>query len=411
MPCHLRVILAAALLWAAAVPCAEKEPEGSYELHEWGVFSVPRNDAWAQRDMRQEWSEMPKEFYGRMKGRSLPYRGAVKKPVIFFHANKAMQVTLAIRFAQGCPVVWWPAAEEPSTGGFNEGRNSDRLIFSAYLKEPPQKRGERTIDVPAKHWVETLRSVKSEKVFCLGSYTNKMPGEQWDSESFIYYDGLMKAPASPKVARDGEALVLETPGDQVCLDLMVIDHSEKGVRVAKSWTEWTGVLDATIRKSRIETVPATADDLKRIGKELTERLAKADLNSDEAESLVNVWDEGLFKKDGLTVFYRIPQATYEKWLPLEAKPAPSKTVRVGLVLHEHLEPELDAHVATLIKKLGAESFEERSAAQKELTAIGGASFPALEKASESDDAEISKACRAILNALDAIPELKGIEKK
>ncbi|MBI3829349.1 MAG: hypothetical protein HY291_07520 [Planctomycetes bacterium] len=405
-------MLLCALGLAGAAFTAEPNADAAYELHEWGVFSVPRNDAWAQHDMKQEWAQMPKEFYGWPPGRTLPYRGPVRKPVIFFHAEKALQLDLTIRFAEGAPMVWWPAAAEPANFGSLGKNDGHRLVFSLFVKDPPQgmPNGGRTIEVPEKHWVASLRAVKSEKIHSFGSHS-RLDGTGCDSENFIYYDGLMKAPATPKVTRDGDVLVLETSGGQVFLDLMAIERSEKGVRIAKAWSDWNAQVETKKLDMRLQMAATTEDDLKRLRKELAERLTKAGLNADEAESLVKVWDEGIFKNDGLTIFYRVPQETYEKWLPLQAKPAPAKTVRVGLVLHEHMEPELDAQVDALLKKLGAEAFEDRSAAQKELTAIGAAAFPALEKAAQGDDAEIAKSCRAIINALDATPALKDVEKK
>ncbi|MBI3829348.1 MAG: hypothetical protein HY291_07515 [Planctomycetes bacterium] len=396
-------LFTAVLVLAGSVFGGEAQPAGAYELHEWGVFSVPRNDAWAQHDMKQEWAQMPKEFYGRAPGRYLPYRGPVKKPVIFFHAQKPLQVKLTITFAEGSPMVWWPAAEEPANWGGYGKNEPNRLVFSVFVKETPKggANGANTIKVPEKHWMESLRAVKSEKIFCEGSFTNKMPGELWDSESFIYYDGLMKAPATPKVTREGEKIVVETPGDFVCLDLMAVERLGKSVRIAKNWSGWEGILDAAQRQTRLEMIPAQAEDFERLRKELVARLTKAGLNADEAESLAAVWNDGLFKNEGLTVFYRVPQTVYEKLLPLDAKPAPSKTVRVGLVIHERLEPELDACVAALLKQLGAEAFESREQALSELTKIGGAAFPALEKAAQGEDVEISKACRKILEVLDA----------
>ena len=78
-------------------------------------------------------------------------------------------------------------------------------------------------------------------------------------------------------------------------------------------------------------------------------------------------------------------------------------MRVGLVLHRHLEPELDAHVMSLIKQLGAEKFDERNQAKLMLLKLGGAAFPLLEMNVKSEDTETATQCREILNELDARP--------
>jgi len=131
------------------------------------------------------------------------------------------------------------------------------------------------------------------------------------------------------------------------------------------------------------------------------RLAQTGLHKDEAEALVKVWHDGFIKHDGLSLLYRVPQSVYDRWLPLEAKPAPSKIVRVGLVLHQHLEPELDSRVEVLIAKLSSENFEVRQAAEKELMLIGGAAFPMLDKGAQSKEPEVASRCQRVLDALNA----------
>ena len=56
----LALLCCVAPLRAAETPLTPAEP---YELHEWGVFSVPRNAVWSQMDMRAEWATFPNFFY------------------------------------------------------------------------------------------------------------------------------------------------------------------------------------------------------------------------------------------------------------------------------------------------------------------------------------------------------------
>lgn len=401
MPLRTLCLVLYLSLSAACALSAERAPEAaSYELHEWGVFTVPRNEAWAQRDMKQEWSCFPEYFNRSWPTEQLPYRGPVRKPVIYLHAKEKMKVELTVRFAEGRPLVWWPPAQDNL-------KEPDRLYFNLELVEPqvpaqavPPK------DVPKGHWMEKLRAAKSSMVYTNNGWSRL--GTDFVSEHFVYYDGLMKAPPTPKLRRAADAIVLERSNDVLYEDMLIIERNEKGVRCS-SWSRWTGG-EVKVSEDTLPLKPASDEDLARLRKELVERLAQSGLNADEAEALVVVWHEALFKADGLTLFYRVPQATYDQWLPLQAKPAPSKTIRVGLVLHEHLEPELDARVNALIKQLGAEGFDARDKAQRELTALGGSAFPALEKAAGDDDPEIARACSAILTALDAKPALETKEK-
>ncbi|MBI3829347.1 MAG: hypothetical protein HY291_07510 [Planctomycetes bacterium] len=404
MPCHLRVILAAALLLPAAGMSAGEAPKPAaepYELHEWGVFPVPRNDAWAMRDLKEEWAGFPAFFNRVWPERKLPYRGAVEKPVIFFHAEHQMAARLKIRFAEGRPLVWWPNADMPGwLGGDSVHGELDRLEFGLQLNAwPGRGPNEPPHEPPAVdtgHWIETLREVKASLVLTPGSYSNKQNGGGLACDSFLYYDGIMKAPATPKVTRDGGAVLIDSALDYPMLDMLVIDRKDGHASVSA----FVDRVEPGARKTRLELTAADAKALEERATDLAKRTEGAGLNAAEAGSLVKVWHAGLFEADGLTLFYRIPQETYEKWLPLEAKPAPAKIVRVGLVVHSHLEPELDARVEALLKQLGADTFETRAAAQRALAKIGGAAFPALEKAAQGEDLEIAKTCRDLLKALD-----------
>ncbi len=390
---------------------AGEEPHAVYDLHEWGVFPIARNDKWAMSDLRAEWATFPAFFYRVWPDKRLTHRGAVKKPVIFLHAEKAGLVQLEVRFAEGRPLVWWPAAVSPAYGA---GDNSDQLRFELDLRELENHKNHRVHAPPAVdagHWIETLRKVHSSTVTASAGLGGKS-GDDYTQESFVYYDGVMKAPAVPKVTVENNQVVLETASEFPLLDVMVVDNTTKSTRFAKTWTE---KIDAGKQTTRIELNFPAADGnggrqglqmMAGVRAEFCKRLCAAGLNADEAESLAKVWESGLFKHDGLSVFYRVPQEVYEKWLPLTAKPAPKKTVRVGIVFHAHLEPGLDERVEQLVAKLAAENFKERQAVQKELEQIGGASFPVLEKHFNDKDAQIAKACRDIVNALSTMPALE-----
>ena len=73
--------------------------------------------------------------------------------------------------------------------------------FDAHLKTlvPPQ--------VEKGHWVEALRAPPSAMLYTEGGANLRMeqsPAQQ--VEKFIYYDGIMKAPETPQISREGHQL-------------------------------------------------------------------------------------------------------------------------------------------------------------------------------------------------------------
>ena len=334
-----------------------------------------------------------------------------------------MSVELKITFADGRPLVWWPAASDPVEGlgqvpgktitfGLRVGSVAPPDSWQGKrieeLKKKSQKGEQRSGDpidadppaVETGHWIETLRTVPAAKIFTGGSHG--MMGYGGDHvEKFLYYDGLMKAPETPALTRIADGVQLESNSSFELLDVFAVERTEKGLRVSSDWKQIASGAQKTVLSM---SAPFSGKDeetlIEKSCAQLITRLKAAGLNHAEAISMVKVWTPGFFKNLGLTIFYRIPQAQYDAWLPLAAKPAPSKTVRVGMVVHYHLEPELEANVTAQIKLLATENFETRDQAKKALIAIGGAAFPQLEAAFKSDDPETREAVAAILKELD-----------
>ena len=431
----MRTLLSLALLMVVAASCRAAEP--SYELHEWGVFPVPRNCEWAMQDTRAELSGMPAFFCMVWPKEKLPWQGSVRKPVIYLYPTDPMQVSLKIRFADGRPLVWWPAASSPVGGIPNQFPSELHFDLRVGDVAPPGSHQRKRLDELAKsgqeipawetkalkdaappevgkgHWVDMLREVHSAKVFASGGNTRL--GYTGDLvEKFIYYDGLMKAPQTPQVAREGDALVVHSNFPYAVSDLMVIDRDGARTRIGKTWTN----IAAGEQTTKLDLVAAgdnrgDAKALATLGEELVAHLVAAGLTKEESIGLEKVWHESLFLHAGLNVFYRVPRETYDAWLPLTAEPKPAKLVRIGIVLHEHLEPELEANVVALIRKLSADDFEARQQALQALMNIGGAAFPQLEAAIKSKDTELEAAngCRKILESLDARPGLDTTKKR
>jgi hypothetical protein len=398
-------------IFIAAVSYSHCE-EATYELHEWGVFPVPRSAAWTMLDTRVEIAGMPKFFCKVWPDQHLPCEikmAPVWKPVIYLYPTQALDVNLKIRFENGRPLVWWPAAKTspkvflPSTKELEfeiAAKPSTAISPLAGAIWPPFAPIERG------HWIEALRNVSSAML--QSKIADGLKFDDNQIEKFIYYDGLMKAPDTPQIARDGDAIVISSNFPYAISDLMVIDRDEKRVRIGKEWIGISaGQQTARLELISISNEKSDAKTLSGLAEEFVSHLVAAGLTKEEAVGLEKVWREGLFHHDGLSIFYRVPQSVYDAWLPLTANPKPTKTVRVGLVLHQHLEPELRERVTALIKKLSAETFDERQDAKKSLLSIGGAAFPFLEAAARNKDADAETAanCRSVIEALDARPAL------
>ncbi len=362
------------------------------KVHEWGVFSAPRDALWLKQDMLVEWSSFPDFFHGYWPREKLAYRGPVRKPVVFFHSKNKMEVLLKIRFANGRPLIWWPPAEHPSQGGWSQplvekekGDVLSYLLFMIKLNHRDAKQRE----VPKDHWLQHLREVKSADVMTVGGLHRL--GHQAERENFVYYDGLMKAPPHPLVDRTKHGIAIKTDLRNGWYDLVAIERRDGKIYLGQLETIKSG-------KQETQLTMREADEktLSRLPEQYLEKMVAAGLYRDEAHSLLKIWDEGLFRQKGLTIFFRIDPKTYDAWLPTVIKPKPKEFVRLGIVVHHHLEPELNEKIAQLIKQLGARDYATRSQADKQLRQIGGPALKPLQEAMKNADTEVRMRCAKIL---------------
>lgn len=385
-----------------------------YKLHEWGVFPTPRNAAWAKQDMLAEWASFPSFFRGVLPGRKLfspselkPNLGIliIDKPLVYIHNENMTAIDMKVTFQQGRPVVWWPPAIEPAS--VQQSKTTKHLRFkfvatgNAGQATPTGKALNRVLIPKVKdgHWLNHLRNVKSSRITVTGGKIPSSPSRGF-AEQFIYYDGIMPAPKTPVAKRDEENILLHTSSDHDWLDVLVIERIDGRIRVSS----WLNKLAAGTNETTFKFKDITANESAAratLQAELLERLVTAGLYKDEADALVKVWSPGLFERDGLQLFYRIPQRTYDQWLPLELTPKPTNIVRVGLVVHSHLEPELESRVQNLITQLGDEDYNTRIEADQNLRRIGGAAFKWILLGAKSEDAEVAARCQEILKRYDA----------
>jgi hypothetical protein len=372
---------AVGLLLAAAPEANPEPPHKGFAVHEWGVFSVTHGAAAANADRRAELEELPKFMYGQMATRELPKHFVprrVRKPVVFFHAPGPLNVEFRVAFAEGLPLVWWPATETPAIddGASLQPVNAPparELFWRLYLGKPPYQVGKpaELKEVGTGHWVKALREVKADTVFVEVGQR----GAELEREQFVYYDGLMPRGKGAAITVEKDRVSLTNEAKHPLYDVTVVDRRTPDkpcvVRVAE--------LRAGAKQDADLSDAADARWPEKAAQTLQDQLKDAGLNEDEAKSLVAVWKGEFFEAAGVTLFYRLPQEEYDRLLPATIKPRPEKLVRVGLMHHIHCEPDLAERVAKLVKQLDDDEFNKREAVQKELARLGRGAFPHLKK--------------------------------
>lgn len=353
-------------------------------VHEWGVFSVYEDEEAALRTMRAEWEGLPKFVYGvREVGRSMPYRGPVRKPVIYLHAPQAMMVDLKVSFTKGRAMVWYPATVTPNESGrvaVNDPQDTRTLHWKLYLKGLPDKgdfrppAGIQLADVPADHWFARLRDVDATELFSEGSF-NRL-GSSFDREKFVYYDGFVPAPQCLEVILKDDKIGVKSLVDFPVHDLFVIDRRQADkVRVAQRDEVASKAVLADLAMKEVNGERWLAE----AATDLLGRLQKAGLHADETKGLVNTWKEEFFQSPQIMLIYRLPQAEYDRLLPLTVTPAADKVVRVGLVQQIACDEALRDRIHALVKQLGAEDFATRDRASRALQELKKVAYTELQQ--------------------------------
>jgi hypothetical protein len=423
--------------WARAIPFAgvtfALQPLGKEDLavHEWGVFTVFNDVKYANANRKEEWGGLPDFFYRQFPKVRLRWApSAWDKPLVYFYARpKSLHLNVKVTFAEGAPVVWWPAAADPVDdwpGGLlaRKPRPFRTLTWEAWLGEaaPIQFRRAKPVwlkvkefALPAHCWLRRARLPGASLLTVTGSDPNKprrFPGSQDRSETerFLYYDGLVPTPASVRCEQvTDRSVVLRNRANFDIARLFVVDRRVRGTVGFAVVGGKQPFRAGTVRT--VEPRAVGARDWPAAGRrQVRQALLDAGLFEAEADSLLEIWHRRLLEADGVTVFYLLPSREYDRMLPLDILPAPAaRPVRVGIALHPHveIEPALAARIARLIRQLDAPRFKARAAASQALLEMGPMAIALLRaELKKGPSVEVRKRIEAILERVNALDWLK-----
>jgi len=373
------------ILTAAADELARVPTATGLTVHEWGVFRVNEDAEFANAALREEWDGLPPFVYGHIKGRAVPQHwGALEerlKPMIFFHAQKPVQVRVKIDFPGGMAGVWYPATEKPAVYGMQkQPKSGGSLEWDLGVKECPLGWFPRTLApvvVTDNHWFARMRRVKSDEIFARFSPN----GKDVEREQFIYYDGLFPHRKWLAVKVENGRIALTNRLKLPVFDVTVVDRRDQAVRLGRIARIEAGETISEVHFTESETTRFVSS----AAEFLLKQLVAARLHEDEAKSLVDTWRGRMFETPGLTIFYRIPEREYDAQMPLTITPKPDSVVRVGLIYQSHLEPDFAERIMELVKQLDSAKFADRDAAMKKLIAIGPAALVQLQRVREHKD--------------------------
>ena len=342
--------------------------EQAWAIHEWGTFTSLQNEAGEAIGGINTDDEPVPPFVHRLADflllqptevPSIFFQGApschpdvtmrLETPVIYFHPpglqTNVQNASVTVRFHGGWLTEFFPDADPfapglkgPGTFQFGPLRSStESKLEWNNLKIG----GDWPVTNTSAHVWTSPRAVQSAKV----------QSANGESERFLFYRGVAHINAPLRISRNtntGELLFrsqleqLPTDKPLAVHSIWLVDIHPDGKIAFRGLPALT--LDPDSNKILAQS-PAlfkssdfSSGNLEKLKASLHTALVSEGLYPDEAQALLNTWELSYFKSAGLRVFFLVPRAWTDFYLPLEVStPAEINRVMVGRI--ELVTPE------------------------------------------------------------------------
>jgi hypothetical protein len=350
------------LLAAASVVAASAEPvqQPKLTIHEWGTFTSLQDEAggavgginsddeplpafvhnlqwrWSLTDQNSQRANRFKKGYPQ----SHPdVTMRLETPVVYFHplpGAATEKVDVSVEFLGGYLSQFYPKAVSSKIENRIKSDTRSKLEWHDL-----QLGLDRPLPQTPSHVWTTPRNVDAATVTNLDHETEK----------FLFYRGVghLNAPLR---------LVHETSTVEIHGQLDPSFPADGGMKISRLWfsefhqdghcafRELQPITITPDGKPVLASTPLdftgeafTADHLAALKKSMREALVTDGLNGDEADALLNTWELSYFKSPGTRLFFLVPHAWTEHYLPLKTSlQVPISRVMVGridLVTPEH----------------------------------------------------------------------------
>ena len=149
---------------------------------------------------------------------------------------------------------------------------------------------------------------------------------QYESDEIkITSQDIFDEPPAPDLPKTKPQAI---PTDQrVCFYIQVTEEGASG-----------GLLDL-IDGSKVDLTKLKLDDGDQLKQQMLAALQQAGLNQEESAGLLKCWTPAFFEAPGQRIVFLLHRTEYDLMCPMDIRPKPTETARVGLVLTELLEPK------------------------------------------------------------------------
>ena len=354
-----------ALLAAGFVFSLGAQERSERAIHEWGTFTSLQNEQGEALGGINTDDEPVPRFVHRLSHwiLQLPtesppmfFQGAPKchpdvtmrleTPVIYFHPptspKQIHEANVSVKFRGGWLTEFYPKAD-PHVAGVDLGTFNFGPLNSESVSELTWNNLKIGGDWPLTNTTEHVWTSPRAVNAALVQTPNR------ESEKFLFYRGVAHLDSPLRITRAASQLQFRSQLGPL--------SSDQSLKVSASWlvdirpngslafrplpafkltTDEKGILLET--SSEFRKGDFSANNLVKLKTELRNTLISEGLFADEADALLNTWELSYFKSSGLRVFYIVPPAWTDHYLPLQINlPAKVNRVMVGRV--ELVTPE------------------------------------------------------------------------
>lgn len=305
-----------------------------FVVHEWGTFTTVASADGKPHDWRPlaGLSDLP-SFVLRSNGGGKGYdfggsqivaRVRMETPVLYFYADREMDVNVRVDFPKGKITEWYPAARVQGTA-IDWGRI--RIRPGAAEKFPVEK---------------------GESHYYPARETDAAPvrvGMQ--DEKFLFYRGIGWFDVPLRATVEGSRVWVSNTGKDPIAQVIVFEN--RGGRAGF-------VAGGPLKDSTTLDRPTLDSDVDGVAGALEKTLVAQGLHLREARSMIKTWRDTWFE-EGLRVFYIVPRPLTDELLPLKLSAVPDELVRVLVGRAEILTPEMERTIEGLVAEVRAGSAE------------------------------------------------------
>jgi hypothetical protein len=361
----------AVVLWVFLVSgCGAKV----WTVHEWGTFTSLQDEAGNAIGGINTDDEPVPGFVHRLasflllrptQAPSFLFQGApschpdvtmrLETPVLYFHPPQSGEtlsnVNVTVQFRGGWLSEYYPAAEPQAPGLSGRGTfqfgHLSRDTVSQLQWEQLDIGGNWPITNTTSHVWISPRAVEAAQV----------RGTNEESEKFLFYRGVAHIDAPLRISRTGQQLFIRSQLDNLpgntpltIQSLWLVDIQSDGRLAFRTLPSLKLDHDSNTILTQTPAAFASGDyspnNLQKLKSSLQQALAAEGLYHDEAQALLNTWELSYFNSAGLRVFFVVPRAWVDYYLPLHVSiPVDLNRVMVGRI--ELVTPEERAELQAL----------------------------------------------------------------